>query len=36
VLLICCAVTYRSMTAGVFFMIPVMLSNTLTFSFCPK
>lgn len=33
VLVVCCTVTYRSMVAGVFFMIPVMLSNTLTFSY---
>ncbi|MCX7169650.1 MAG: MMPL family transporter, partial [Proteobacteria bacterium] len=33
VLVICCAVTYRSLSAGMFFMVPVLLSNTLTFSF---
>jgi hypothetical protein len=33
VLLICCAVAYRSLQAGLFFMVPVLLSNTLTFSF---
>lgn len=33
VLVICCAYVYRSLNAGLFFMIPVMLSNTLTFSF---
>ncbi|MCX7180479.1 MAG: MMPL family transporter [Proteobacteria bacterium] len=33
VLVICCAVTYRSLAAGMFFMVPVLLSNTLTFSF---
>lgn len=33
VLVACCAVTYRSTVAGVFFMIPVLLSNTLTFSY---
>lgn len=33
VLVICCAVTYRSMAAGMFFMVPVLLSNALTFSF---
>jgi len=33
VLVICCTFTYRSMVAGVFFMIPVMLSNTITFSY---
>jgi predicted RND superfamily exporter protein len=33
VLVACCAITYRSTVAGVFFMIPVLLSNTLTFSY---
>ena len=33
VLVVCCTFTYRSMVAGVFFMIPVMLSNTVTFSY---
>lgn len=33
VLVICCAVTYRSSAAGMFFMVPVVLSNTLTFSY---
>jgi len=33
VLLICCAVAYRSTVAGIFFMVPVVLSNTLTFSY---
>lgn len=33
VLVVCCAVAYRSVSAGMFFMIPVLLSNTLTFSF---
>lgn len=33
VLVVCCTITYRSTVAGVFFMIPVMLSNTLTFSY---
>ncbi len=33
VLVVCCTVTYRSTVAGVFFMIPVMLSNTITFSY---
>lgn len=28
-----CALTYRSLAAGTFFMIPVVLSNTLTFSY---
>jgi hypothetical protein len=32
VLVACCAVAYRSMIAGVFFMVPVVLANTLTFS----
>ena len=33
VLVICCVVTYRSATAGIFFMVPVLLSNALTFAF---
>lgn len=33
VLVVCCTITYRSTVAGVFFMIPVLLSNALTFSF---
>lgn len=33
VLIVCCAVAYRSTVAGMFFMAPVVLSNTLTFSF---
>jgi predicted RND superfamily exporter protein len=33
VLVICCAVAYRSVTAGMFFMVPVVLSNTVTFSY---
>lgn len=33
VLVICCAVAYRSLAAGMFFMVPVLLSNTLTFAF---
>ncbi|SOE98790.1 Predicted exporter protein, RND superfamily [Burkholderia sp. OK233] len=33
VLVFCCAVAYRSTTAGIFFMVPVILSNTLTFTF---
>lgn len=33
VLVICCMVTYRSTMAGMFFMVPVILSNTLTFSY---
>lgn len=33
VLVICCAVAYRSMAAGIFFMVPVILSNTITFSY---
>lgn len=33
VLVGCCAFAYRSMIAGVFFMVPVVLANTLTFSF---
>lgn len=33
VLVICCMITYRSTVAGMFFMVPVLLSNTLTFSY---
>lgn len=33
VLVICCTVTYRSTVAGMFFMVPVILSNTITFSY---
>lgn len=33
VLVVCCTFTYRSTVAGVFFMFPVMLSNTITFSY---
>lgn len=33
VLVVCCSVTYRSTTAGVFFMIPVILSNAITFAY---
>lgn len=33
VLVLCCAVAYRSVTAGIFFMVPVILSNTITFSY---
>ena len=33
VLVVCCGVTYRSLAAGMFFMVPVLLSNALTFSF---
>ncbi|MFZ3207844.1 MAG: efflux RND transporter permease subunit [Geobacteraceae bacterium] len=33
VVVICCTVAYRSSTAGMFFMVPVVLSNTLTFSY---
>ena len=33
VLVACCAFTYRSTVAGMFFMVPVLLSNTLTFSY---
>lgn len=32
-LVVCCAVTYRSSYAGMFFMLPVLLANTLTFAF---
>jgi predicted RND superfamily exporter protein len=33
VLIVCCAVAYRSAMAGLFFMVPVALSNTVTFSY---
>lgn len=33
VLVVCCMITYRSTSAGMFFMVPVLLSNTLTFSY---
>jgi len=33
VVIVICMLGYRSTMAGVFFMIPVLLSNTLTFSF---
>ncbi|WP_321967824.1 efflux RND transporter permease subunit [Burkholderia cepacia] len=33
VLVVCCTVAYRSTVAGVFFMVPVLLSNTITFSY---
>jgi len=33
VLVICCLVTYRSAIAGMFFMVPVVISNTVTFSY---
>ncbi|MGB5948783.1 MAG: efflux RND transporter permease subunit [Parvibaculum sp.] len=33
ILVLLAAVTYRSLAAGTFFMIPVVLSNTLTFSY---
>jgi len=33
VLVFCCAYAYRSLAAGMFFMVPVIISNTLTFSF---
>lgn len=33
VLVILCTVVYRSSMAGLFFMVPVVLANTLTFSF---
>lgn len=32
-LVICCAVAYRTTRAGIFFMVPVILSNTITFSY---
>lgn len=33
VLVICCAIAYRSIVAGMFFMVPVILSNTVTFAY---
>ncbi|MGB7631195.1 MAG: MMPL family transporter, partial [Candidatus Deferrimicrobium sp.] len=33
VLVICCGIAYRSTSAGLFFMVPVILSNTITFSY---
>lgn len=33
VVVLCCMLAYRSTVAGVFFMVPVLLSNTLTFSY---
>lgn len=33
VLVVCCGVAYRSSVSGIFFMAPVVLSNTLTFSY---
>ena len=33
VILITCSITYRSGVAGVFFMIPVLLSNVVTFAY---
>ncbi|GAA0701887.1 MMPL family transporter [Marinobacterium maritimum] len=33
ILVILCTVVYRSSVAGMFFMVPVVLSNTVTFSF---
>lgn len=33
VLVVVAAITYRSLVAGMFFMIPVIVSNTLTFSY---
>jgi len=33
VLVLCCALAYRSTVAGMFFMVPVVLSNTVTFSY---
>lgn len=32
-LVACCMLTYRSTVAGMFFMVPVLLSNTITFSY---
>jgi predicted RND superfamily exporter protein len=33
ILVVLCTVVYRSSMAGIFFMVPVVLSNTVTFSF---
>jgi len=33
VVVVCCAVVYRSSVAGMFFMVPVLLANTLTFMY---
>jgi len=33
VVMLCCAVAYRSLEAGLFFMAPVLLANTVTFGF---
>ena len=33
IVVLLCAGTYRSATAGMFFMVPILLSNTVTFSF---
>ncbi|MEH6637933.1 MAG: MMPL family transporter [Porticoccaceae bacterium] len=33
VVVLCCAVVYRSSVAGMFFMVPVLLANTLTFMY---
>lgn len=33
ILVILCTIVYRSSIAGIFFMVPVVLSNTITFSF---
>lgn len=33
VVVVCCTVVYRSTMAGMIFMVPVVLSNTLTFSY---
>jgi predicted RND superfamily exporter protein len=33
VLILSCALVYRTLSAGTFFMVPVLISNTLTFAF---
>ena len=33
VVVICCTVVYKSSVAGIFFMVPIILSNTLTFAY---
>lgn len=32
-LFLCCAIVYRNMSSGLFFMVPVVLSNVVTFSY---
>jgi uncharacterized protein len=33
VVVICCTVVYRSSAAGMFFMVPILLANTITFAY---